>query len=113
MKNVGGQRAYPDLTLALTPTVRTPQCGHSFGKNLPPSREKESRPIPNMTLPILSLPSLAPTLGALTCHPSIPGGLNVASEDAEDSAARCSVRAGAKVLLPVVKVGAVRQSLQL
>jgi len=64
--------------------------------------------------PSISQPSPAPTPGALTCHPSIPGGLNVAlaPEDAEDSAARCSVRAGAKVLLPVVKVGAVRQSLQ-
>jgi hypothetical protein len=28
-KKAGGQRAYPDLTPALTAIVRTPQCGHT------------------------------------------------------------------------------------
>ena len=28
-KNAGGQMEHPDLTPALTPTVRTPQCGHA------------------------------------------------------------------------------------
>ena len=28
-KNAGDQSAHPDLTLASTPTVRTPQCGHT------------------------------------------------------------------------------------
>ena len=28
-KNAGEQMEHPDLTPALTPTVRTPQCGHA------------------------------------------------------------------------------------
>ena len=40
-KNASVQRAYPDLTLAETLTVRTPQCGHAVWGKSSKLRNKE------------------------------------------------------------------------
>ena len=54
-KNAGGQRAYPDLTPALTPTVRTPlSVAHGLGNNTKKNMSFDPIRYPNLGIGIIN-----------------------------------------------------------